>query len=33
VRNATGATIRRVPLTPATVLEALNMPQREGGTR
>ena len=33
VRNATGATIRRVPLTPATVLEALNAPQKEGGTR
>jgi xanthine dehydrogenase YagR molybdenum-binding subunit len=33
VRNATGATIRRLPLTPATVLEALNptTQQKAGG--
>jgi xanthine dehydrogenase YagR molybdenum-binding subunit len=33
VRNATGATIRRLPLTPQTVLEGLNVAQKAGGTQ
>jgi xanthine dehydrogenase YagR molybdenum-binding subunit len=32
-RNATGATIRSLPLTPATVLEALNTTQKTGGAQ